>query len=108
YMHPRRARIEERLPGVCTRAFITQKTAAGEVFREIQTRLDTVRFFPHAERGVVIFHGMVEIEEDDGRDVLHLVLACEDLGKPRPVEHYREVLAQRLDKAKGYLLGLRD
>ncbi len=108
HLHPEKARLEGRLPGVRARAFVTLKGEAGEAFREIPTALDTVRLFPRAERGVLIFHGMIEVAEDDGADVLHLVLGCEDLGEPKPVEHYRAVLAQRLDKKNGYLLGLRD
>jgi uncharacterized protein YjbI with pentapeptide repeats len=108
YMHREKARIEGRLPGVRARAFITRKAGAAETFLEIPMRLDTLRLFPHAERGVLVFHGMVEVAEDDGADVLHLVLGCEDLGAPKPVEHYREVLAQRLDRTKGPLLAFRD
>jgi hypothetical protein len=46
-MHPTRSRIEGKLPGFVTRAFIEQERAGGElVFREIAMRIDTVRFFP--------------------------------------------------------------
>jgi uncharacterized protein YjbI with pentapeptide repeats len=107
-MHPEKARIEGRLPGLRTRAVVTQRTGEGEAFREIATRLDTVRLFPHAERGVLVFHGLLEVAEDDGTDVVHLVLACEDMGAPKPVDHYREVLARRLDKKSGALPALRD
>ena len=73
-----------------------------------QTRLDTVRLFPHVERGILVFQGMVEVAEDDGADILHLVLGCEHMGEAKPVEHYREVLARRLDQERGYLFALRD
>jgi uncharacterized protein YjbI with pentapeptide repeats len=108
HMHPGSARIDGRLPGVQTRAFINQKTAAGEVFREIATCLDTVLLFPGAERGIIIFRGMIDVAEDDAADVLHLVLACEALGEPKPVDHYRDVLARRLDRKKGHLAVLRE
>lgn len=108
HMHPTRALVEGALPGVCTRAFITQKTPEGEVFRPIPTRLDTVRLFPHVERGILIFRGLIKVAEDDGADIAHLLIACEELGAPKPVEHYQTVLAQRLDKEKGHLFGFRD
>jgi uncharacterized protein YjbI with pentapeptide repeats len=107
-MHPSRARIEGRLPGVLARAFITQSTPGGEVFREIPTRLDTVRLFPRAERGILIFHGTVEVAEDDAADVIHLVLGCEALGEPKPVDHYRRVLARRLDRKRAHVAALQD
>jgi uncharacterized protein YjbI with pentapeptide repeats len=108
HMHPDEPVLEGRLPGVRARAFVTRKTDAGETFREIATRLDTVRLFPRAQRGIAIFHGMLEVAEDDAADVAHLVVGCEELGELKPAEHYREVLARRLDRKTGYLLALRD
>ncbi len=56
-MHPDKARIESRLPGLRARAFIKQKANEGEALREIKLRIDTVHLFPHAERGVILFRG---------------------------------------------------
>ena len=79
-----------------------RRPTTGEAFREIPTRLDTVRLFPHAERGVLVFHGMIEVAEDDAADVAPpRRSAARTWASRRPVEHYREVLAQRLDKEKG-------
>jgi uncharacterized protein YjbI with pentapeptide repeats len=107
-MHPSKALVQGRLPGASTRCFVNQKTSEGEVFREITTQLDTLWFFPHAERGVLVFHGSTKVAEDDAADVLQIVAACEELGAPRPVEHYRTVLAARLDKERGAIAALRD
>lgn len=107
-MHPDKPRIEGVLPGVATRCFINQKTDDGEVFREAVMRLDTVRLFPDKERGVLVYRGTLKIREDDAADVLQIVAAAEAMEAPKPVEHYRTVLAQRLDKEKGHLFLLRD
>ncbi|HEY6459938.1 MAG TPA: pentapeptide repeat-containing protein, partial [Polyangiaceae bacterium] len=107
-LHPDKPRIEGRLPGLTTRAFVTQKTPKGDVFGEIPMRLDTVRFFPRVERGLLVYRGTIEIAEDDAADVLHLVAACEDVGAPRPAKHYRDVLTARLDRTKGLRESLRD
>jgi uncharacterized protein YjbI with pentapeptide repeats len=107
-MHPDRPRIEGRLPGLVTRAFVTRKTPKGDVFGEIPTHLDTVRFFPRAERGLLVYRGTIEIADDDAADVLHLVAACEDAGAPKGTQHYRDVLAARLDRKKGLLEALRE
>ncbi|WP_437995533.1 DUF2169 domain-containing protein [Sorangium sp. So ce185] len=107
-MHPTEPLIESALPGVATRCFIRQKTDAGDELREIATRLDTVRFFPHRERGILIFRGLTEIAEDDASDVLEIIVGCESLASPKPESHYRDVLARRLDKKDGHLLALRD
>ena len=107
-MHPDRARIDGRLPGLAARAFVTQRTAEGERFVEIPLRWDTVWLFPSAGVGVVIAHGSFPVAEDDAADVLHLVFACEEPASPRPVEHYQQVLTRRLDKDKGAIAGLSD
>ncbi len=107
-MHPRLPRVEGRLPGLAARAFVTMKRRDGESFEEVATRLDTVWFFPHAERCVLLFRGVVRVAEDDASDVLHLLLATERLGEAMPVDHYRALRDARLDRKKGHLLALRD
>lgn len=107
-MHPDKALLETSLPGVAGRCFVTQKDASGEVLREVPMAVETVHLFPHAERGVVIFRGSLPVLDEDAADVLHLIVAAEHLGRPKPVEHYQTVLAQRLDKAKAHLYALRD
>ncbi|MEO5731942.1 MAG: pentapeptide repeat-containing protein, partial [Byssovorax sp.] len=75
---------------------------------EIPLACDLVWLFPEAGMGAVVFHGSMRIAEDDAADVVHLVCACEEPEAPRPIEHYRSVLARRLDKDKGAIAGLSD
>jgi uncharacterized protein YjbI with pentapeptide repeats len=107
-MHEERPLLEGRLPGLAARVFFTQRTPAGDALREPTMRLDTVHLFPNAEMGLLIFRGMLDIEEDDAADVVSLLAACEELGAPRPVAHYERVLAQRLDTKEAYKHVLRD
>jgi uncharacterized protein YjbI with pentapeptide repeats len=107
-MHPDRPRLEGRLPGLTARAFVTQRTAEGERFLEIPMRWDTVWIFPGVALGLIVAHGAIPVAEDDAADIVHLVGACEDPASPRPVEHYQQALARRLDKDKGALAGLSD
>ena len=109
HMHPGKPMLQGRLPGLKARVFINQRTRkGGEEFRELSTRVDTVHLFPHAERGVALYRGVTQVAEDDGADVLQLVVACEAPQASRPVEHYKRVLAERLDREKGALAALRD
>ncbi|HLM74822.1 MAG TPA: DUF2169 domain-containing protein, partial [Polyangiaceae bacterium] len=108
-MHPELPVIEGHLPGVKARAFITHKPEGGEQeLREATMRLDTVHFFPHLMRGLLLFRGMLRIEEDDANDVVHLLLGAEKMSEPKPLEHYTKVLEQRLDRKRGHLFALRD
>ncbi|WP_437605165.1 DUF2169 domain-containing protein [Sorangium sp. So ce834] len=107
-MHPSRPRIEGALPGLCARVLVTRRDAAGEAFLELPVRCDTVWLFPSANLGVVIFHGSMPVAEDDAAEIADLVVACEEIGRPRPIEHYREALARRLDKDRGAIASLSD
>ncbi len=102
------ASVSGRLPGVRARVFVTQRTGETEGFFEVPTRLDTVHMVPTAGLAVLLFRGVHSVATDDGSDILHLVLACEDLDEARPVAHYQTVLAQRLDKKTGALHAFRD
>jgi uncharacterized protein YjbI with pentapeptide repeats len=101
-MHPDEPRIEGTLPAYRARCFINMITTedAGPDFREIPMRMETVCFFPHAKKGVLIYRGMVKVSEDDGSDIRDIVTAYEHLSSPaRDAEHYRLAISHRQDEA---------
>ncbi len=106
-MHPTQARIEGKLPPLGVRVFATLLDAAGkEIFKEVETRLDTLRLFPELLMGVLIYRGVLDVREDDADDVRELMLACEDKTAPRPAKHYHDALVARRDREQGALLTL--
>lgn len=107
-MHPQERVQSATLPAFAARCFITEKTSAGEEFRPVPMHAESLVLLPNASHMVLIFRGTVPIGSDDATSVLHLVAGLEDLGQPKPTEHYREVLAQRLDKRKGAAYSLDD
>ena len=107
-MHPEKARIDGALPSLAGRVFVTQRNGEGERFLEIPTQLETVWFFPHRMRGVLVFRGVLPVAEDDAADLVHLVAGLEERGKPKGQAHYARVLAERLDPDDGALLSLAD
>jgi uncharacterized protein YjbI with pentapeptide repeats len=111
-MHPSKGKITGTLPGLGVRVFVNQRAPAGEsqaeALREVKMRLDTVHLFPHEERGILIFRGVIKVAEVDAADVLQIIGGVEQPEDPRPAEHYQTVLAQRMDRKLGYLHLLRD
>lgn len=106
-MHPEKSLIQGRLPAIRSRCFINRKSGNGELFEEIETRLDTVWLFPHAEKGVIIHRAVTEVATDDAEDILHLMLGYERLGdNPKSFEHYRNAFLKRIDSEKGHLYAL--
>jgi uncharacterized protein YjbI with pentapeptide repeats len=79
-----------------------------ERIEEIPLALQTLWFFPDLELGVMIWSGSTLIAEELGEDILHLLVAAEHAGGPRPLEHYLKVMAERLDPETGALALLND
>ncbi|HVN72460.1 MAG TPA: DUF2169 domain-containing protein, partial [Desulfomonilia bacterium] len=107
-MHPKKPHLEGQLPGIIARSYINRKNETGEEFKEVPLRLSTVWFFPHAESAILIFQGVTDLLEEDGADILHMIVGCEDVEGPKGIDHYRGVLARRIDKEKGHLYALAD
>lgn len=104
HMHPHKTQVSGQLPGVRVRAFLARGDAAP--LRETTMRLTTTWFFPHAECGVLVFHGLAESTEDDASDVTLLVGAIERLEAARPAAHYQTVVHKRQDPEMGQIHAL--
>ena len=104
-MHPKKQVIESRLPEIRHRLFVNQvedmKKPDGEtLFKEIITHFDTVWLFPHAERGVLIARGTIEVKDDEALDIPHLYIANEALTEsPRSIEVYYEQFLKLIDRS---------
>lgn len=96
-LHPSRRVLSGNLPGVVTRTFVNRKAGSGERLEEVPMRLTTAWFFPHAERVILLFHGMTEVSEDDASDVLNVLAGVDRPGALKPFSHYRQVLDKRRD-----------
>ncbi|WP_283010605.1 DUF2169 family type VI secretion system accessory protein [Cronobacter turicensis] len=107
-MHPEKPLQEGTLPPWQARCFINRQRGDDTLFEEVALRATTVWFFPHLEQMMLIWQGHIRINEDDAADVLQLLPAMEKVGAPRSVNHYRKVLAQRMDKEKGALFAFRE
>ena len=104
-MHPEIQLIQSRLPGLRIRCFVTKKkdlgdpAGKGEVFEEVQTRIDTVWLFPDILKGLVLYRGTTEIRDEEYADVRRIFLATEKMaGEPQPIEYYLEQQRKALDR----------
>jgi uncharacterized protein YjbI with pentapeptide repeats len=98
-MHPRLPVIEGYLPEFRPRAFAHRAGQPADAVEEIALSFDTVWFFPDAELGVTIHRGEITVEDTLALDVEALMVAYEHAADaPRPLPHYGEVLALRLNR----------
>lgn len=95
-MHPEQSSIRSRLPTGIARCFLQFKGQDTKELREVSTKIDTLWLFPHAERGLVIYRGVVPVQEDDAADISHLMIAYEAQGKPKTKDHYQSVFQARI------------
>ena len=107
-MHPGKPRLTGSLPGIAARCLVNQRVPDGESLQEVQMRLTTVWFYPHAERLLLVFHGVHEVGEDDAADILQLLVGAERVTEPREAAHYERVRTQRLDPEYGAFRSLCD
>ncbi|MGQ0502406.1 MAG: DUF2169 domain-containing protein [Panacagrimonas sp.] len=106
-LHPGKPLIAGQLPGFQARCLVNRDPAE-PALETVPMRLGTVWFFPHIERAILVYQGFVDVVEEDGADIHHIVVAAEHADQPKPAGHYQDVLNGRLDKDKGALKLLRD
>lgn len=97
-MHRDKAKLDGKLPGVGARCFV--KRAKGEM-EDVAMRIDTVHFFPHRERQVVVCRGTTSTNSDTLRDIEEVGFALEWLERPRTKEHYLNAFDARRPKLGG-------
>ncbi len=115
-MHPDFPLIESSLPRLRMRCFVTvnknfkphqfpvgplpsHQIQEDEEFREVSTRLETVWFFPSIMRGLLIYRGTTEVVDDEGADVLRVLIRHESQdGEIKSIEYYRDLQIKLLDR----------
>ena len=115
-MHPEMPVIASAVPRLRVRCFVTlnpefkphtfptgplpsHQISPKEEFREVSTRLETVWLFPSLLRGLLIYRGSTPIMDEDCGDVLRVLIRHENaMDEPRPVEQYRNLQIQLLDR----------
>jgi len=115
-MHPDFPFIESALPRLRMRCFVTvnknfkphrfpvgplpsHQISEDEEFREVSTRLETVWFFPSIMRGLLIYRGTTEVVDEEGADVLRVLVRHEERdGEEKSLEYYRDLQVSLLDR----------
>ena len=91
--HPEIDRQEGHLPRIVVRCFATMKEGDSV---EVELHPETLWLFPDLELGVMIHRGSLAITSDDVGEVASVLLAAEDPGERRPVDHYLAVRDRRM------------
>lgn len=110
-MHQTQTLQTGKLPGFRARCFVERQSTDAALISEVKMQAETVCFFPDVETGVMIFRGTIDIEQDDGSDIEHLLAAFETLDEPaKDRDYYEHQLRDRQDEKNTfkYMMTTRD
>jgi|GEM_PF-89432 len=79
-----------------------------EQFIEIPLRATTAWFVPHEKKVILIYHGSLQIDEDDAADIKCIMPALEKPDEPREISWYQRVMQQRRDPEHGAMYAFLD
>ncbi len=97
-MHPVKSFLKSRFPGLRARFFVNRAGGDREVFSEVPCRAETAWLFPDQERGVLLYRGVAEVNDEEYEDVLHLFARWEPLAEEsKPLEHYYRLFREELE-----------
>lgn len=106
-LHPEHRLVQGMLPDLLPRCFIQRKALAGPEFLPLDLNLDTVWFFPEKLIGLLTWRKAIEVDDDEAKNITHLLLAYERRSDPpRDLEYYRRALQLRLTASDPFLKNL--
>ena len=96
-LHPTEAVLAGSLPAMRARAFVLAQGQGADAAQEVALHCDTVWFFPEVSVGLMVYRGEVPVADSDALDIDTVMVAYDAAARPRPIAHYREVMALRRD-----------
>lgn len=103
-MHPEIPVIEGKFPGLIPRCFLNQIKNEEKQFTELPLNLDTIWFFPEKLLSLLIFRGVVEVEDDEAEEISHILCAYEKSAEGSNTYDYYKKAFERRKSGKDDLL----
>lgn len=97
-LHPARASVETRLPGVAVRAFAQYARAEGFRFVELELVLDSLHIDLATERIQLVWRGRVPTTSDRATELACFYACTDRLAAPMTLKAARERFAQALEE----------
>ncbi|WP_454784519.1 DUF2169 family type VI secretion system accessory protein [Legionella sp. WA2024007413] len=87
-MHPEKPLITSQLPGVRVRCFY-KRIDSTESLSELNLNLDTLWLLPEEEKGILIWHGVLDTQDIAANDIDFIYSVSESLNEPKKdIEYY--------------------
>lgn len=109
-LHPEKVCWRGHLPDWQARCFVNLDRGDRTDLVSVPLRATTAWLIPHRESVIMIYHGAIDVIEDDGADVLHIMPALEAPGATHSLDHYVTTFEQRanVETAAAYIFRDRD
>lgn len=103
HMHPEKKSIEGQLPGLRLRCFY-KRIHSTDRLSELQVNLDTIWLLPDQEKGILIWHGIIDTQDIAANDIEFIYSVNEVLAEaPKDIDYYatrrskpKEVVPEKL------------
>lgn len=90
-MHPEKPNLKGQLPGLGVRCFY-KHLEAKDTLNELNLNLDTIWLLPEEEKGILIWHGLIETKDLAASDIDYIYSVSEHLSEPKKeVAYYAEL-----------------
>ncbi len=100
-MHPEKKIINDQLPGLRARCFYKRIDSA-ERLNELNVNLDTVWLLPDQEKGILIWHGILDIQDIAANDIEFVYSVTESLAEaPKDIDYYANLRSKPKDIVPG-------
>ncbi|CAM4315310.1 DUF2169 domain-containing protein [Bordetella muralis] len=110
HMHPEKDRLVTAVPPLAVKALIKREadTAKNDFLKDVPMSLRTYWAYPHLEKAILVYQGVVEISEDDASDISHIVYAVEHCDSPKTLMYYEDIFRKRTHPQEGGFHALLD
>ncbi|MCW8416749.1 DUF2169 domain-containing protein [Fluoribacter dumoffii] len=93
HMHPEKKKINGQLPGLRLRCFYKRVENANALI-ELNMNLDTIWLLPDQEKGILVWHGLIDTHDIAANDIEFIYSANESLAEaPKNIDYYNALLS---------------
>ncbi|AKJ28882.1 pentapeptide repeat family protein [Caldimonas brevitalea] len=108
HLHPELPVLSGRLPGIRPVVAVQTHAMDAERARFLDSQLTTVWFFPELQAAVLVWHALMQAENEFADEVSRILVAAEWSARPRERAHYLRAIRERLDETIGGIKMLED
>lgn len=101
-MHPEKPLVKGQLPAMRVRCFY--KRTSKDLVDELMVNLDTVWLLPEEEKGILVWHGLIQTQDIAANDIEYIYSVNERLNEGKDLVYHLQRMNKRPEKSLDKLL----